>query len=96
MKKQNLIKKIIIATVASIISIQSVNANENRYNELSQKLNKFLDCFKKNVEKEIEETKEFQIRKWKEANNQHKKTFNIVQHKLTGFFSDFPNPEGDE
>ena len=30
MKKQNLIKKMIIALVVFIISIQSVNANENK------------------------------------------------------------------
>ena len=49
-----------------------------------------------NVKEEFEETKEFQIKKWKEAKNQNKKTFSVVQHKLTGFFSDFPNPKGDK
>ncbi len=46
MKKQNLIKKMMIALAVFTISIQPVNA--------------------------------------------------IVQHKLTGFFSDFPNPKGDK
>ena len=45
---------------------------------------------------EVEETKEFQIKKWKEAKNQNRKKFKLVQHKLSGFFSDFPNPEGDK
>ncbi len=96
MKKQNLIKKIMIALAVFIISIQPVNANENNFNEFIQKFNEFLKCFKKNVEDEIEETKDFQIKKWKEAKSQNKKTFLIVQHKLTGFFSDFPNPKGDK
>ena len=96
MKKQNLIKKMIIALVVFIISTQSVNANENKIDELSQKFNHFLNCFKKHIETEVEETKEFQIKKWKEAKNQNRKTFKLVQNKLSGFFSDFPNPKGDK
>ena len=95
MKKQNLIKKMIIALVVFIISIQSVNANENKLDEFSQKFNHFLNCFKKHIETEVEETKEFQIKKWKEAKDQNRKTFKLVQNKLSGFFSDFPNPKGD-
>ncbi len=49
MKKQNLIKKMIIALVVFIISIQSVNANENEIDELIQKFNQFLNCFKKHI-----------------------------------------------
>ena len=86
----------IITIVFFIISTQSVGANENKLNELSQKFNEFLKCFKKHIEEEVEETKEFQIKKWKEAKNQNKKTFKLVQHKLSGFFSDFPNPKGDK
>ena len=96
MKKQNFIKKMMIAIVVFIISIKPVNANEEKFDELSQKFNHFLNCFKKHIETEVEETKEFQIKKWKEAKDQNKKTFKLVQHKLTGFFSDFPNPEGDK
>ena len=95
MKKQNLIKKMIIALVVFIISIQSVNANENKIDELSQKFNNFLNRFKKYIKTEVEETKEFQIRNWKEAKDQNRKTFKLVQNKLSGFFSDFPNPKGD-
>ena len=95
MKKQNL-KKMIIALSVFIISIQPVNANENKLDEFSQKFNHFLNCFKKHIETEVEETKEFQIKKWKEAKNQNRKTFKLVQNKLSGFFSDFPNPKGDK
>ena len=45
---------------------------------------------------EIEETKNFQIREWKEVKRKHQKSYKTVQHKLTGFFSDFPNPKGDK
>jgi hypothetical protein len=96
MKKQNLIKRMIITLAIFIISIQPVNANENKLDELSKKFNHFVNCFKKRIEEEVEETKEFQIKKWKEAKNQNRKTFKPVQHKLSGFFSDFPNPKGDK
>ena len=96
MKKQNLIKKMMIALAVFIISIKPVNANEEKFDELIHKFNHFLNCFKKHIETEVEETKEFQIKKWKEAKSQNKKTLSIVQHKLTGFFSDFPIPKGDK
>lgn len=96
MKKQNLIKKLMIAIAVFTISIQPVNANEEKFNELSQKFNHFLNCIKKHIETEVEETKEFQIKKWKKAKDQNRKTFKLVQHKLTGFFSDFPNLKEDE
>lgn len=96
MKKQNLIKKMMITLAVFTISIQPVNANEEKFNELSQKFNHFLNCFKKHIETEVEEAKEFQIKKWKETKDQNRKTFKLVQHKLTGFFSDFPNPKGDK
>ena len=95
MKKQSLIKKMKIALVVFIISMQSVKANENKIDEFSQKFNHFLNFFKKHIETEVEETKEFQIKKWKEAKDQNRKTFKLVQNKLSGFFSDFPNPKGD-
>ena len=68
----------------------------NPFHELIHKFNHFLNCFKKHIETEVEETKEFQIKKWKEAKDQNRKTFKLVQHKLSGFFSDFPNPKGDK
>ena len=48
------------------------------------------------IENEIEETKSFQIREWKEVKRKHQKSYKTVQHKLTGFFSDFPNSKGDK
>ena len=96
MKKQNLIKKMIIALIVFIISVQSVNANENKLNILGQKFNLFFDSLKNHIVEEIEDTKEFQVKKWKEAKNQNKKNIKIVNLKLTGFFSDFPNPKGDK
>ena len=96
MKKQNLIKKMIIILSVFIISIQPVNANENKLDELSLKFSLFFNSFKKHIEEEADQTKKFQIKKWKEAKNQKRKTFKLVQHKLSGFFSDFPNPKGDK
>ena len=96
MKKQNLIIKMIIAVTVFIISIQSVNASENKLNILGQKFNLFFDSLKNHIVEEIEDTKEFQVKKWKEAKNQNKKNIKIVNQKLTGFFSDFPNPKGDK
>ena len=96
MKKQNLIKKMTIALAVFIISIQPVNASENKLDELSQKFNHLFNCFKKHIEEEVEEAKEFQIKKWKEAKDQNRKTYKLVQHKLSGFFFDFPNPKGDK
>ena len=96
MKKQSSIKKMIIALAIFIIFIQPVNANENKLDELSQKFNHFLNCFKKHIKTEVEKTKEFQIKNWKEAKDQNRKTFKLVQNKLTGFFSDFPIPKGDK
>ena len=99
MKKRNLIKKMMIALAVFIISIQPVNANETKtispkefvtaIAEIPGKLVNFING-------EVEKTKEFQIKKWKEAKSQNKKTLSIVQHKLTGFFSDFPNHKGDK
>ena len=48
MKKQNSIKKMIITIAIFIISIQPVNANENKLDELSQKFNRFFNCFVRN------------------------------------------------
>ena len=86
MKKQNLINNMITILVVFIFSIQSVNANENRINKLNQKFSSFFSCLKKNTDNEIEKTKDFQIREWKEASKKYKKKAKVVQHKLTGFF----------
>ena len=82
MKKQNLIKKMIIALIVFIISIQSVNANENQSNEFSQKLKDYFNFFQNHIKREIKETKEFQLKKWKEAKNQNKIQISKSNHKF--------------
>ena len=96
MKKQNLTKNMIITLVVFIVTTQSVNANENKLNKFKQKFNNFFELLIDKIENEIEETKNFQIREWKEVKRNHQKSYKIVQHKLTGFFSNFPNPKGDK
>ena len=85
MKKQNL-KKMIIALSVFIISIQPVNANEKSINKLSNIFNSYWES----LNKEIKKTKDYQVREWQEAKKEKTKSFKIVQHKLTGFFSKFP------
>ena len=90
-------RKIIVILITTLVFIsQSVNANENKLNKLNQKLNNISKYLSDKVENEIEETKNFQIREWKEVKRKHQKSYKITQHKLTGFFSDFPNPKGDK
>ena len=87
-------KKIVILITTLVFVSQSVNANE--LNKFNQKFNNFFKCLSDKIENEIEETKNFQIREWKEVKRKHQKSYKTVQHKLTGFFSDFPNPKGDK
>ncbi len=84
-----MINKITITIGAFIILIQTVNAEEKN-NKLSQKFNQFWKC----INEEIEDTKDFQIKKWNEGKNQVTETLIVGKQKLTGFFSDFP--EGDK
>ena len=84
-----MINKITITIGAFIILIQTVNAEEKN-NKLSQKFNQFWKC----INEEIEETKDFQIKKWNEGKNQVTETLIVGKQKLTGFFADFP--EGDK
>ena len=92
MKKQNSIKKMIITIVMFIISIQPINANEKNINKLSNIFNSYWE----NLNKEIKKTKDYQVREWQEAKKERTKSFKIVQHKLTGFFSNFPTIKGDK
>ena len=87
-------KKIVILITTLVFISQSVNANE--LNKFNQKFNNFFELLIDKVQNEIEDTKDFQIREWKEVKQKHQKSYKTVQHKLTGFFSDFPNPEGDK
>ena len=89
-------KKIVILITTLVFISQSVNANENKLNKFNQKFNNFFELLIDKVQNEIEDTKDFQIREWKEVKQKHQKSNKTVQHKLTGFFSDFPNPKGDK
>ena len=92
MKKQNSIKKMIITIAMFIISIQPINANEKNINKLCNIFNSYWE----NLNKEIKKTKDYQVREWQEAKKERTKSFKIVQHKLTGFFSNFPTIKGDK
>ena len=89
-----MIKKIVILITTLVFISQSVNANE--LNKFNQKFNNFFELLIDKIQNEVEETKNFQIREWKEVKQKHQKSYKTVQHKLTGFFSDFPNPVGDK
>ena len=89
-----MIKKIVILITTLVFISQSVNANE--LNKFNQKFNNFFELLIDKIQNEVEETKNFQIREWKEVKQKHQKSYKTVQHKLTVFFSDFPNPEGDK
>tara|TARA_B110000305_G_C18780019_1_gene333568 strand:- start:161 stop:424 length:264 start_codon:yes stop_codon:yes gene_type:complete len=80
-----MINKITITLVALIVLIQTSNAEEKN-NKSTQKLNQFWKC----INKETDETKDFQIKKWNEAQNQTVKTLMVGKQKLTGFFSNLP------
>tara|TARA_A100000164_G_C21730097_1_gene687151 strand:+ start:648 stop:905 length:258 start_codon:yes stop_codon:yes gene_type:complete len=84
-----MINKITITLAAFSILTQTVNAEEKN-NKLSQKFNQFWKC----INEEIEETKDFQIKKWNKGKNQVSKNLMVGKQKLTGFFADFP--EGDK
>ena len=83
--KEKMINIITISIAVLIISTQSINAEEKN-NKLSQKFNHFWNC----INKEIDKTKDFQIKQWNEGKNKTRKTLIVGKHKLTGFFSDFP------
>ena len=87
-------KKIVILITTLVFISQSVNANE--LNKFNQKFINFFELLIDKIQNEVEETKNFQIREWKEVKQKHQKSYKTVQHKLTGFFSDFPNPKGDK
>ena len=69
-----------------LILVQPVNAEESKLDKFSQKFSQIIKCIKNEGKK----TKEYQIKTWKEAKIENLKKIKIVQHKLTGFFSDFP------
>ena len=93
-------KKIIIMLITALIfSTQTIRADEidldphlKKLSILTEKLNYIIEC----INKEFKETKEFQITQWEKGKNQNVRNLKIVQHKLTGFFSDFPSNQQED
>ena len=93
-------KKIIIMLITALIfSTQTIRADEidldphiKKLSILTEKLNHIIEC----INKELKETKEFQITQWEKGKNQNVRNLKIVQHKLTGFFSDFPSNKQED
>ena len=84
---------------ALIFSTQTIRADEidldphiKKLSILTKKLNHIIEC----INKELKETKEFQITQWEKGKNQNVRNLKIVQHKLTGFFSDFPSNQQED
>ena len=83
-------KQIIIFISSLILSTQQIKADEinldPQLKKLTEKFNYMIEC----INKEFKDTKEFQIKQWEEGKKQNIKNLKVVQHKLTGFFSDLP------
>ena len=84
---------------ALIFSTQTIRADEidldphiKKLSILTEKFNYIIEC----INKELKETKEFQITQWEKGKNQNVRNLKIVQHKLTGFFSDFPSNQQED
>ena len=69
-----------------LILVQPVNAEESKIDKFNQKFSQVIQFLKN----ERKKTNDYQIKTWKEAKNKKLKKIKIVQHKLTGFFSNFP------
>ena len=86
-------KKIALIISVLVMLGQPLSAGEPNFDRLIEKLNVFMSYIKD----EVKDTKEFQINQWTAAKKQKVKELTFVQHKLTGFFSDFPsNKQEDE
>tara|TARA_A100001234_G_C12586094_1_gene368341 strand:+ start:867 stop:1145 length:279 start_codon:yes stop_codon:yes gene_type:complete len=83
-------KQIIIFISSLILLTQPIKADEinldPRLKELTEKFNYIIEC----INKELKDIKEFQIKQWEKGKEQNIKNLKVVQHKLTGFFSDLP------
>ena len=84
-------KKNIIVIISSLILLtQSIKADEinldPRLKELTEKFNYIIEC----INRELKETKEFQVTQWEKGKKQNMRNIKVVQQKLTGFFSDLP------
>ena len=73
-----------------LILVQPVNAEESKLDKFNQKFSQKFSQIIQFIKNESKKTNDYQIKTWKEANNEHLKKIKIGQHKLTGFFSNFP------
>ena len=89
-------KQIIIFISSLILLTQPIKADEinldPRLKELTEKFNYIIEC----INKEFKDVKEFQIKQWEKGKEQNIKNLKVVQHKLTGFFSDLPLSNKDK
>ena len=73
-----------------LILVQPVNAEESKLDKFNQKFGQKFSQIIQFLKNERKKTNDYQIKTWKEAKNKKLKKIKIVQHKLTGFFSNFP------
>ena len=73
-----------------LILVQPVNAEESKLDKFNQKFSQKFSQIIQFLKNERKKTNDYQIKTWKEAKNKKLKKIKIVQHKLTGFFSNFP------
>ena len=91
--REKMSKKIInriTAILVFLILVQPVNAEESKLDKFNQKFSQKFSQIIQFLKNERKKTNDYQIKTWKEAKNKKLKKIKIVQHKLTGFFSNFP------
>ena len=84
----NRITKILVFLI--LVLVQPVNAEESKLDKFNQKFSQKFSQIIQFLKNERKKTNDYQIKTWKEAKNKNLKKIKIVQHKLTGFFSNFP------
>jgi len=91
--REKMSKKIInriTAILVFLILVQPVNAEESEFDKFNQKFSQKFSQIIQFIKNERKKTNDYQIKTWKEAKNKNLKKIKIVKHKLTGFFSNFP------
>ena len=73
-----------------LILVQPVNAEESKLDKFNQKFGQKFSQIIQFIKNERKKTNDYQIKTWKETKNKNLKKIKIVQQKLTGFFSNFP------
>ena len=73
-----------------LILVQPANAEESEFDKFNQKFSQKFSQIIQFIKNERKKTNDYQIKTWKEAKNENLKKIKIVKHKLTGFFSNFP------